>query len=256
VPFTLAHPAAILPLRHLRYLRTAPLIIGAIAPDLPSYGPMRYTGYLLHETHRLRGSWSIDLPLGFAVLLLVFVLRRPLTVLLPARSRGLCLQALAPYAQRPLEWLLALPAILIGVWTHLLWDSLTHSDGWMVRRIEVLSRVVTIGPYTGELCHVLQYVSSVAGLAIMAVWYWRLRAPPAALTRTAAAHSPAAPVLLLAAAAATLVGGVQAIETYRATETVYRTLEVLLTHTLAWFAGLYLVAGLVAALHREAAESG
>jgi hypothetical protein len=256
VPFTLAHPAAILPLRHVRYLRTAPLIIGAIAPDLPYYGPMRYTGYLLRETHRLRGSWSIDLPLGFALLVLVFVLRRPLTVLLPARSRGLCLRALAPYARHGLEWLLAPLAILIGVWTHLLWDSLTHSDGWMVRRIEVLSRVVTIGPYTGELCHVLQYLSSVVGLVIMAVWYWRLRSPLAAPADAAAVYSSAGPVLLLAAAAATLIGGVQAIETYRATEAIYRTLDVLLTHTLAWFAALYLVAGTVAVLHREATESG
>jgi Domain of unknown function (DUF4184) len=256
VPFTLAHPAAILPLRHLRYLRTAPLIIGAVTPDLPSYVPMRYSGYLLRESHRLRGSWSIDLTLGFALLVLVFVLRRPLTVLLSARARGLCLRALAPYAQHPLEWLLAPLAILIGVWTHLLWDSFTHIDGWMVRRIDVLSRVVTIGPYTGELCHVLQYLSSVAGLAIMAVWYWRLRAPPAPLTRPSAARTPAAPVLLLAAAAATLIGGVQAIETYRATDAIYRTLDVLSTHALAWFAALYLVAGMVAALHQQPAESG
>jgi Domain of unknown function (DUF4184) len=255
MPFTLAHPAAILPLRHLRGLRTAPLIIGAVAPDLPYYVPMRYGGYLLHETHRLRGSWSIDLPLGLALLACLFVLRRPLTVLLPARSRGLCLRALEPYARRPLEWLLAPVAILIGVWTHLLWDSFTHSDGWMVRRIEVLSQVVTIGPYTGELCHVLQYLSSVVGLAIMAVWYRRLKPVPAPRSRSDRAHPDAALVLLLAAAAATLIGGVQAIETYRATDAIYRTLDVLLTHTLAWFAGLYLVAGTLVALHQDAPES-
>ncbi|MFZ1907039.1 MAG: DUF4184 family protein [Steroidobacteraceae bacterium] len=256
MPFTLAHPAAILPLRHVPHLRTAPLIIGAMAPDLPSYAPTRYTGYLVHESHRLRGSWSVDLAMGFALLVFVFVLRRPLTVLLPARSRGLCLRALAPYAQHPLEWLLAPVAILIGVWTHLLWDSFTHSDDWMVRRIEVLSRVVTIGPYTGELCHVLQYVSSVVGVVIVAVWYWRLRALPAPPPNPSAAHTPAAPLLLLAAAAAILIGGVQGIETYSATEAIYRTLNVLLTHTIAWFAVLYLVAGTVIALSHDAAESG
>jgi hypothetical protein len=256
VPFTLAHPAAILPLRHLRYLRTAPLIIGAVAPDLPTYAPMRYTAHLLHETHRLRGSWSIDLPLGLALLAFVFVLRRPLTVLLSARCRALCLRALAPYAQRPIEWLLAPVAILIGIWTHLLWDSFTHIDGWMVRRIDVLSRVVTIGPYTGELCHVLQYLSSVVGLAIMIVWYWRLPSPAAPRADPVRTHTTATPLLLLAAAAATLIGGVQAIETYRAVGAIYHTLDVLLTHTLAWFAAFYLFAGMLAALRPEAAESG
>jgi hypothetical protein len=39
MPFTLAHPAAILPLRGWRYLRTAPLILGAMAPDLPYFLP-------------------------------------------------------------------------------------------------------------------------------------------------------------------------------------------------------------------------
>lgn len=253
--FTLAHPAAVLPLRRLPYLRTAPLIIGAITPDLPNYGPMHHTRYLLWETHRLHGSWSIDLPLGLAVLIFVFVLRRPLTLLLPARSRGLCLRALAPYAQRPLEWLFAPVAIMIGVWTHLLWDSFTHGDGWIVQRVELLDRIVTIGPYSGELCRVLQYVSSVIGLAIVAVWYWRLRSPPAP-PADPAAHSTGTPVLLLAAAAATLIGGVQATLTYRATEAIYRTLDVLLTHTIAWFAALYLVASMLAVLHQQGSESG
>jgi Domain of unknown function (DUF4184) len=256
MPFTLAHPAAILPLRHVPHLRTAPLIIGAMAPDLPSYAPTRYAGYLIHESHRLRGSWSVDLAMGFALLVFVFVLRQPLTALLPARSRALCMRALEPYARDPREWLLAPVAILLGVWTHLLWDSFTHEDGWMVRRIDVLSRVVTIGSYSGELCHVLQYVSSVVGLAIMAVWYWRLQSPPAPRSPPAAAHSAATPVLLLAVAAAALIGGVQAIETYRASEAIYRTLNVLLTHTIAWFAVLYLVAGTVIALSHDAAESG
>lgn len=256
MPFTLAHPAAILPLRHLRYLRTAPLIIGAMAPDLPTYVPMRYTGHFLHETHRLRGSWSIDLPMGLALLALIFLLRRPLTVLLPARSRALCLRALAPYARRPIEWLLAPVAILIGVWTHLLWDSFTHADGWMARRIEVLSRVVTIGPYSGELSHVLQYLSSVVGLAIMIVWYWRLPSPPPPQADPAGTHSTAAPVLLLTAAAAMLIGGVQATLNYRASGQIYHTLDVLLTHTLAWFAVFYLFAGTLAVLHPEAADSG
>ena len=39
MPFTLAHPAAVLPLRGMRFLRTAPLILGAITPDVPYYVP-------------------------------------------------------------------------------------------------------------------------------------------------------------------------------------------------------------------------
>ena len=41
MPFTLAHPAAVLPLRGVRHLRMAPLVVGAMVPDLPYYLPSR-----------------------------------------------------------------------------------------------------------------------------------------------------------------------------------------------------------------------
>ena len=184
MPFTLAHPAAILPLRGLRYLRTVPLIIGAMTPDLPYFVPARF-GLIGPETHSVTGSFTTCLALGYAALACVFLLRRPLTALLSARARWLCLTALAPFSRRPLEWALASVSILLGVWTHLLWDSFTHNDGWVVRRVAVLSAPVTFGAYHLTVCHVLQYLSSAVGLAALALWYWRLPTPPAApLTRT------------------------------------------------------------------------
>jgi hypothetical protein len=246
VPFTLAHPAAILPLRGWRYLRTAPLILGALVPDLPYYVPGS-VGRYVPETHRFEASFTVDLALGYVALALVYVLRKPLTALLSARARFLCLSALEPFA-RPREWLFAALAILIGIWTHLVWDSFTHSDGWVVHRMDALSAPVTIGSYSGPLCHVLQYVSSVFGLLVMAVWYLRLPGGRAARLAPGAARSAAGPVLLLVAAAALLIGGVQATEHYYSGHTVYRTLNVLLTRSLAWFGLLYLVAGTIVTL--------
>lgn len=246
MPFTLAHPAAILPLRRLRYLRTAPLVIGALIPDLPYYMPGGLR--LRSQTHSLVGSLTVDPLLAFVALIAVFLLRVPLTALLPARARWLCLHALAPFRRRPLEWLIAPLAIELGVWTHLFWDSFTHTDGWMVHRVAALSAPVTIGPYTGTVCHVLQYLSSVLGLVVLAVWYLRLPAPPPAADSRGRARSSAAPALLLAASAAIVIGGVQATEHFARTASVYHTVEVFLTHGLAWFALLYLVAGITVTL--------
>src|SRR5204863_296494 len=81
MPLTLAHPAAILPLRGLKYLRTAPLVIGAMIPDLPYYMPGRLN-ILRPETHSLTGSLTTCLALGYAALDAVYLLRRPLTALL------------------------------------------------------------------------------------------------------------------------------------------------------------------------------
>lgn len=263
MPFTLAHPAAVLPLRGIRYLRTAPLVIGALIPDLPYYVPgalahlLPESGRFLQETHTFAGSLTVDPLLGLAALGAVFALRAPLTALLSPRARWLCLGALAPFRAHPLEWLLAPLAIVLGIWTHLLWDSCTHMDGWMVHRVAILSAPVRIGAYEGNVCHVLQYLSSVFGLVVLTVWYLRLPAPPAARAVREPTRSAAGPALLLAAAAAILIGGVEATE-YRGrteqyfgrTASVYGTVDVFLTRGLAWFGALYLVAGTIVTLER------
>jgi hypothetical protein len=256
MPFTLAHPAAVLPLRGLRYLRTAPLILGAMIPDLPYYLPGGHR--MMPDTHSFEGSFTIDLLLGYAALVMVFVLRAPLTALLPPRARWLCLHALAPFSHTR-EWVFAALAILAGVWTHLLWDSFTHYDGWMVHRIEVLSEPVTIGPYTGQLCHLLQYVSSVFGLVVMAVWYARLRTPRPTAAAPGAARSPVGPVLMLVVVAAILIGGVKAVAYFNRWHTFYGTVDILLRHGLAWFGALYLVAGTIVVLeqaHQRVSDLG
>jgi len=244
MPFTLAHPAAILPLRGTRFLRTAPLLIGAMAPDLPYFLPASLKR-LMPETHDLAASVTTDLALGYLALFLVVVLRRPLTALLAPRARWLWLSALVPFRREWTAWVYAAPAIVIGVWSHLLWDSFTHTDGWMVHRVAALSAPVTVWSYTGPMCHVLQYVSSVVGLAIMSLWYLRLPAPPRASLGQGAPRSAATPILVLAGVAALLIGGVQATVYYRRTQFVYGSLDLLLTHSLACFALFYLMAGLL-----------
>ena len=250
MPFTLAHPAAILPLRGLKYLRTAPLVIGAMIPDLPYYMPGRLN-ILRPETHSVTGSLTTCLALGYAALDAVYLLRRPLTALLSPRARFLCLRALAPFRGRPLEWALASVSIVIGVWTHLLWDSFTHNDGWIVRRVAVLSAPVSFAGYHGTVCHVLQYVTSAIGLGALALWYGRLPAPRAVAAGRGAPRSPVGPALVLVAAAAILIGGVQATRAFAQVPVMYRTIVTFLTHSLAWFAVLYLVAGTVVTLEHD-----
>jgi hypothetical protein len=254
MPFTLAHPAAILPLRRIRPLRSVPLIIGAMIPDLPYYVPADVSRLLarsMPETHSFEGPLTSCLVLGYVALTGIFLLRGPLTALLSTRARWLCLTALAPFRERPVEWLLAPLAIVLGGWTHVLWDSFTHADGWMVHRIAALSAPVSIGSYEGQLCHVLQYLSSAFGLAVMAIWYWRLPVPAAAPAEPGTARSSAAPVLMLVTAAAILIGGVQAMEYFDHWHAIYRTLNILLTRSLAWFGLLYLVAGTLVTLQHE-----
>jgi hypothetical protein len=82
---------------------------------------------------------------------------------------------------------------------------------------------------------------------VLVLWYGRLPTP-AVNSNPDTARSAAGPVLLLVAVAALLIGGVQGMEHFVHTHDVYRTLAILLTRMLAWFAGLYLTAGIVLTL--------
>ena len=251
MPFTFAHPAAVLPLRRLRPMSAVPLIIGAMTPDVPYYLPWRIVRHMPETTHTFLGSFTLDLPMGLSLLAFLWLLRLPLAAPLGAEARAKCLGALERFGSRPLNWALAPLSILIGAWTHLVWDSFTHQDGWMVLRISALSAPVSFFSYTGELCHVLQYASSVFGLVVLAVWFTRLPLP--AQESANGGRAGGGPLLLAALlTAAAVAGGIETGEhLLRHTPAAYHLFYLLLTRTTAWFGVLYTVAGIVIVLGRR-----
>src|SRR6185437_15314101 len=215
--------------------------------------PGRYNR-LLTDTHTVLGSLWPDIPIGLVVLVCGFLLRRPLTALMTPRARALCLHSLEGFRHQPLHWLLAIVAVFVGIWTHLGWDACTHDNGWIVRRVAALSAPVTFGDYTGTLCHVLQYVSSVAGLLIMAIWYFRLPTPaadPPGVPSSEPVYGRMAILVVLVAAAA----GIGSFIAWRAaSQSNYHVIYLLLTRTIAWFAMLYLATSLIVTFSRRKPE--
>jgi len=255
MPFTLAHPAAVLPLRRVRLMRTVPLVVGAMTPDLPYYLPWRIAKHIPQETHTLLGTLTLDLPMGVLLLIFIWLLRRPLAAPLGRFGEAKCLAALGRFGSRAGNWALAPLSLLIGSWTHLVWDSFTHPDGWMVSRISALSAPVSFFSYTGELCHVLQYASSVLGLAVLAVWFVLL--PQPARESADAERSAGGPLLLAGLfAAAAAAGGLETLEHILwHTPARYHLFYLLLTRTTAWFALLYTIAGVVMVRGRRRAAA-
>jgi hypothetical protein len=246
MPFTLAHPAAVMPLRRFNYLPTLALIVGSMTPDIPYYFPGRWGLGLGGDTHTLWGSLLLDVPLGLLVIAMALLLRRPLTALMTERARWVSLREAEAFTCRRSNWLLAVPALLVGVWLHILWDEFTHPGTWLVRRVDALSAPVNWfgGLYTGEVSHVLQYVSSIVGLAVIAYWYVRVAAQ-ARPEISAGADRRALRWLLLSlvVVAAVAMGTFQAMRTHHQFPTVYRLIYLLLTRTVAWFIVLYLAVG-------------
>jgi Domain of unknown function (DUF4184) len=173
VPFTLSHPAAVLPLLRSPLLPSA-LVAGSVAPDLPSYLPLP-----VHpaQTHALPAAAGTDLVLGVA-LLVVFhlLLRAPLVALAPEGLRRRL-----PDQLRLGRLAIAIPTVVasvaLGAATHLAWDAFTQVDGAAVQAIPLLWTTV-VGPH--RLFNVVGYVSSAGGLAALGWWThrWYRRTPP------------------------------------------------------------------------------
>jgi hypothetical protein len=172
MPFTLAHPAAVMPLKRFcpRFLSLGGLVVGSMAPD---------AGYAFHKdifSHSWKGSVGFSLPAGLVMLGLFYAVRRPVTKLLPERHRRVFL----PVCDAPLPpiWGIVI-SILIGAWTHLLWDSFTHAHGWAVMRFPLLRTPVMMVAGHGLL---VCYVCSFGGVAWLYYAYleWRQKVDPAA----------------------------------------------------------------------------
>src|ERR1051325_7074297 len=158
MPFTAAHPLAVLPLIRRFRLDTTCLVIGAMAPDF------LYFTYGLEKgafSHTLLGIplWGLPVTLGLAVVFHAIV-KWPLYVAAP---RWLARRvAPAPWRLRPVAC--AVSAV-IGVVTHIAWDGGTHANGWGETHFhQLFGHMVTV-PVLGAvpLFRVFQHVSTLVG---------------------------------------------------------------------------------------------
>lgn len=135
MPFPAAHPAAVLPLRRYcpRYLSFPALLIGSVTPDL---GYCFRRMHVAEFSHRFfAGSFLFCLPVG-GLIFLLFQLSRPWLMRVAANPH---LRALLTSCQcLPCSKAGIVLSILVGSWTHLILDSLTHEDGWLVEHIPSL----------------------------------------------------------------------------------------------------------------------
>ena len=165
MPFTLAHPAAVLPLRRWcpRLLSFPALIVGSLAPDV---GYVFRTTHLDEFSHTFAGSFAFCLPVGILMLALFYVCRSRAVGIFPDCYREIFL----PLCRRPRSSLFVMAvSLLVGIWLHLFLDSFTHKGGWLVERVPLLhAPLAGFGYHALRVHQVLWYACSFAGIA----WLW------------------------------------------------------------------------------------
>jgi len=156
-------------------------------PDLP---------YLLNNdravwqlSHQWLGIFTYCLPWGLLVFVLWHWLFKAAAValvqpwstvqLLPSAPRGHVNQSrtkhlfFSKFRQYGYFWLTVVFGLMLGASTHLLWDGITHPDGFIAQRINWLQYPVEIAVLgVMPVARLLQYVSSIAALVILVVFVW------------------------------------------------------------------------------------
>lgn len=223
MPFTLSHPAVVLPLAR-GPLVPAALVVGAMAPDAPYFVKLpRYAGAWYEPfvnattTHHWPGALTVAVPTAAVLLAVWWVVRAPLVALVTREGGRAGSDERAGLAERA-GWTLL--SLVIGVATHVLWDSFTHGDGFLVERVDALREPAFAGM---DVARVLQHASTVVGLLVVAAWAvrwaarWRERGGRLEVSTTSAAVIAGVVVLGLVAAGVALAASITAREPVEST---------------------------------------
>jgi hypothetical protein len=173
MPFTLAHPAAAIPVWRMlgRAGVLSALVIGSMSPDLPYFLPWKIDRA---ASHSWIGLLFICVPIGFATYLLFHGLLRPLGYVLPPRSIRDRLPRHLGSTWLPNDSIWAvLISLAIGAATHICWDGFTHPDGFVVEAVPAFRTFLfEVEGHRVYLYRALQHASSLMGLSLLAYWGW------------------------------------------------------------------------------------
>jgi len=173
MPFTISHPAIVLPLKTNwpHYFSLTGLIAGAMAPDLLYF--LIATTVPRGISHSWSGMFIFCLPagvlFGFAFhWLFKYHFIRNLPYPFDYRLSGLAISIWKPGRLR--WWLVFLSSVLIGIFSHFLWDACTHAQGEIARHIPFFLTTINFLGLKMQVVRLAQHASTVLGAAVIVTY--------------------------------------------------------------------------------------
>lgn len=241
MPFTPTHIVAVLPLWPARRLLPfTALSIGSMLPDLPLFLPITNYG----KTHATLGALTHCLPIGLVIYLLFeFVMRRPLTELLPRWVRARLRPTLGvPFFSRKwlyVTWAIGVAAaLIIGALTHQVWDAFTHPGRWGTQSFAILETNFSVLGWQAKGYKLFQYGSTFVGLPLLTLLALIALARTKPITQVPLEKHTAQQVGV--ALFLVLTPCIVALHAYLTLDTTYNMVGAALTQTGAiWMLGLF-----------------
>lgn len=170
MPFTFSHPAIVLPFfKHQKYFSSTGLIVGSVVPDFEYFLRMRIKSTC---SHSLEGIFLFDFPIA-VVLCVIFhqFVKSKLYENSPLFFKGRLHEKMGIdwFLSLKKRWLIFSLSILVGICSHLFWDSFTHTTGYFVERVSFLKKSYEILSFQMAGYKILQHGSTVIGGFILLI---------------------------------------------------------------------------------------
>jgi hypothetical protein len=177
MPLTFSHPAIVLPAKYLpeKWVSMTGLIVGSIVPDFEYFIRMKVESIY---SHTWAGMLWFDLPLAIILTFVYhYIIRDPLICNLPVffkkrLSRYMHFNWMEYFKHHFFKVTICL---LVGIASHIFWDSFTHPHGDFVRIMPFLHEATTIFGLNIPNFKLAQYFSTTIGGII--VLYAIIRIP-------------------------------------------------------------------------------
>jgi len=169
MPFTFSHPAIVLPLAVLpkRFFSITGLIVGSMIPDFEYFLRMKLQS---NYSHTLEGMLWFDLPLAILVSFTFHnLVKKKFIDNLPLffKSRFFIFKGFDWNAYFIKNYWVVCLSILIGVLSHLFWDSFTHYDGYFVNAFPILENSIFFLNLEVPILKILQHSSTFLGAILI-----------------------------------------------------------------------------------------
>ncbi|WP_100401914.1 DUF4184 family protein [Bacillus sp. FJAT-42315] len=164
MPLTFAHPAAVLPFpRRSRWFDFSALVLGSMAPDFEYFFRGEPYGVI---GHTLAGFFYFNLPL---VILFYPIYHQLIHDTLHRHLPSFLQEAPIDYSffSKLQKSFVIIYSALLGMLTHVVWDSFTHVTGYMVERIPALTHSVHLIGLDIPIFKILQHGSTLFGLSMI-----------------------------------------------------------------------------------------
>ncbi|MDP8161969.1 DUF4184 family protein [Pasteurella skyensis] len=182
MPFTFSHPAIVLPLKPIfgKWVSLTALIIGSLTPDFEYFLRMRmYSEY----SHTLLGALWFNLPLG---IILFIIFHRIIKKTLLENSPRFIQYRLSQFKNEDgllylkNHWIIVSISIVIGAYSHILWDSFTHQYAFFVHYF-ALGQM--LGHSNIPIFKFLQHLSTISGALFMLCYLLMMKVTKSSYTQ-------------------------------------------------------------------------